>query len=313
MEYKDYYNILGVQKTATQDDIKKAYRKLAMKFHPDHNPGNKAAEEKFKDINEAYQVLGDDQQRSRYDQLGTQYSQWQQSGGRGDFNWNDWFSRGPAQGGAPQGYTRVDAENMEDVFGGFSDFFNMIFGGAVRTSRTGRTAQSARRPAAQPRYEQPVQISFQEAYRGTERMLQMDGKRLRVKIPAGSKTGTRVRMANAVTTPETNRASDLYLVVEVLPDRRFERKGDDLQTEVTIDLYTAVLGGETDVATPDGKVVLTIPAGTQPGQNFRLTGRGMPKLRTPAEHGDLYVRVKVQLPKQLSKKQQELFEQIKNS
>ncbi len=312
MEYKDYYNILGVQKTATQDDIKKAYRKLAMKYHPDHNPGNKVAEEKFKDINEAYQVLGDDQQRSRYDQLGASYSQWQQSGGRGDFNWNDWFSRGPSQG-APRGYTRVDAENMDDVFGGFSDFFNMIFGSSARPSRTGRSTQSARRAAARPRYEQPVEISLQEAFHGTERMLQMDGRRLRVKIPAGSKTGTRIRMANAVSTPDSDQASDLYLVVEVLPDNRFERKDDDLQTEVSIDLYTAVLGGEADVPTPDGKVVLTIPAGTQPGQNFRLTGKGMPKLRTPAEHGDLYARIKVQLPKQLSRKQRELFEQIKNS
>jgi curved DNA-binding protein len=316
MEYKDYYKILGVDKTAGQDDIKKAYRKLAMKYHPDHNPGDKTAEEKFKDINEAYQVLGDDQQRARYDQLGTSYSQWQQSGGRGDFNWNDWFARGARPGQGQQGYytTRVDAENMDDVFGGFSDFFNMIFGGGARAAGGRRTyTTTTSRRAAPQRFEQPVQISLQEAYHGTERMLQMDGRRLRVKIPAGSKTGTRVRMANAVTASNGGKSSDLYLVVDVLPDNRLERKGDDLLTEISIDLYTAVLGGQADVNTLEGKVILTIPAGTQPGQKFRLSGRGMPKLRTPSEHGDLYVTVKVQLPKQLSKKQRELFEQIKNS
>lgn len=313
MEYKDYYKILGVQKNAGQDDIKKAYRKLAMKYHPDHNPGNKNAEEKFKEINEAYQVLGDNDQRSRYDQLGASYSQWQQTGGRGDFNWNDWFTRA-APGQAQQGYTRVDADNMGDVFGGFSDFFNMIFGASARPGRAGQYQRTyTTRPApGQPKMEQPVQISFQEAYRGTERMVQLDGRKLRVKIPAGAKTGTRVRMANAAPTSGGGYA-DIYLVVEVLPDQQFERKGDDLSTEIIIDLFTAVLGGQADVTTPDGKVLLTIPAGTQPGQTFRLTGRGMPKLRTPSEHGDMYVKVKVQLPRKLSKKQQELFEQIKNS
>ncbi len=312
MEYKDYYKILGVQKNASQDDIKKAYRKLAMKYHPDHNPGNKSAEEKFKDINEAYQVLSDKEQRARYDQLGASYAQWQQTGGRGDFNWSDWFTRAaPGQ----QTYTRVDAENLDDVFGGFSDFFNMIFGGSARTNPAGQTRRpgyAARQAASQPKIEQPVQITLQEAYRGTERMVQLDGRKLRVKIPAGAKTGTRVRMANAAPTPDGGYA-DIYLVVEVLPDQQFERKGDDLSTEITIDLYTAVLGGQVEVPTPDGKVLLTIPAGTQPGQTFRLSGRGMPKLRTPSEHGDLYVKVKVQLPRKLSKKQQELFEQIKNS
>ena len=323
MEYKDYYKILGVQKTASQDDIKKAYRKLAMKYHPDHNPGDKVSEEKFKDINEAYQVLGDKEQRSRYDQLGASYSQWQQTGGRGDFNWNDWFTRTSSGQGSQSYTTRVDAENMDDVFGGFSDFFNMIFGQSARPNRPGqsqgqgrvqgqRTSYTTRAPS-QRKLEQPVQISFQEAYRGTERMLQIDGRRLRVKIPAGAKTGTRVRMANAVASQDSGGYSDLYLVVEVLPDQHFERKGDDLSTEITIDLYTAVLGGQADVTTPDGKVLLTIPAGTQPGQTFRLSGRGMPKMRTPREHGDLYVKVKVQLPRQLSKKQRDLFEQIKNS
>jgi curved DNA-binding protein len=313
MEYKDYYKILGVEKNANQDDIKKAYRKLAMKHHPDHNPGDRKSEEKFKDINEAYQVLGDDQQRSHYDRLGSSYAQWQQTGGSENFNWNDWFARG-AQGQNSTRTTRVDVEDLGDMFGGgFSDFFNMVFGG-MRQDRP-RTSGGARQASSRRSSEQTVQISFQEAYTGTERMVQVGSRRLRVKIPAGAKTGTRVRMANAASTQSAGSAgqADLYLVIHVTPDPQFELNGDNLSTEASIDLYTAVLGGQADVSTPEGKVLLTIPAGTQSGQMFRLTGRGMPNLRAPQQRGDLYVRVKVQIPRQISKKQQELFEQLKNS
>ena len=313
MEYKDYYKVLGVDKSASADEIKKAYRKLAMKYHPDQNAGDKSSEEKFKEINEAYQVLGDDEQRTRYDQLGSSYAQWQQTGGRNNFNWNDWFTN---QSGAqhPRGAQNMHVEmgDFEDVFGGgFSDFFNMIFGDSARQQNPYRT-QAGRRASKPRTFEQPVQISFLEAFQGGERMVQMDGRRLRVKIPPGAKTGTKVRMANAGPATANGGRSDLYLVIDVAEDKRFERKNHDLYTETNIDLFTAVLGGQADVTTPDGKVVLTIPPGTQPGQSFRLAGRGMPKLRKKEESGHLYVRVKVQIPKDLSPEQQKLFEQLRH-
>jgi len=300
MEYKDYYKILGVDKKATEDDVKKAYRKLAMKLHPDRNPGNKAAEEKFKEINEAYEVLRDKEKRARYDQLGDSYQRWQQTGGApGNFNWEQWTS------GAPGGRTtQVDMDDLFGGLGGFSDFFSSIFGGMPGTA-TRQTTRRTRQPAS---YEQPVQITLEEAYKGAARALQVDGRRLEGKIPPGAKNGTRVRLGGMGPA-----GSDIYLVIEVAPDSRFERKGNDLYGEVTVDLYTAVLGGQVRVPTMTSEVVLTIPAGTQPGQKIRLAGRGMPELRNPQTFGDMYVTVKVQLPRQLSAKQRELFEQLRKS
>jgi len=298
MEYKDYYKVLGVARGATEPEIKKAYRKLAMKYHPDRNQGDKAAEDTFKEINEAYEVLGDTEKRARYDQLGESYSRWQQSGGKpGSFNWDDWTRQSGGQGG----YRQVNVEDLQDLFGGggFSDFFSSIFGGMAGAQRQARTT---RRPAA---YEQPVSITFDEAYHGTQRMLQMDGRRIEVKIPAGAKTGTKVRVKGA-----GPGEADIYLVIEVSPDARFERKGDDIYLDVPVNLYTAVLGGQVNLTTPAGKVTLTIPAGTQPGQTFRLAGRGMPQLRETSKFGDLFARVKVQIPKNLSGEQRKLFEQL---
>ncbi len=308
MEYRDYYKILGVERNATEAEIKSAFRKLALQYHPDRNPGNKQAEEKFKEINEAYEVLSDAEKRSRYDQLGDSYSNWQQRGAPGNFNWNDWTS-------APGGGVHFDVGDLQDILGGaggFSDFFNTIFGGlggaagAPQATRQGTRRQQAR-PAT---YQQDVQITLDEAYRGADRTVVVDGRRLQMKIPAGAKTGTKVRMSGAGPAGPNGSPSDIYLNIQVLPDPRFERQEDDLYTDVNIDLYTAVLGGETRIATLDGNVVLTIPAGTQPGQTFRLTGRGMPHLRAPSTKGDLYARTKVQIPRNLSQEQKKLFEQL---
>lgn len=308
MEYKDYYKILGVERNANESEIKRAYRKLAMKYHPDRNQGDKKAEDTFKEINEAYEVLSDKEKRSRYDQLGESYTQWQQHGGSGNFNWDEWMSQSARQGRARQGGAQqVNVEDLEDMFGGdFSDFFSSIFGGMGGSTRT-TTRREPRRPQA---YEQPVSISFDEAFRGTERMLQLDNRRLEVKIPAGAKTGTKVRVAGAGPVSPNGQPSDIYLVIDVTPDPRFERKGDDLYGEVPVDLYIAVLGGKVSVNTPGGNGVLTIPAGTQPGQTFRLAGRGMPILRQTGKSGDLYVRAKVQIPRRLSAEQQALFEKL---
>ena len=293
MDYKDYYKILGVERKASADDIRKAYRKLAMQHHPDKNPGDKKAEDKFKEINEAYQVLSDDQKRARYDQLGSAYSNFRTGGGRpSDFQWDDWFQQ--QQGGGQRGYG-----NAEDPFGGaggFSDFFRSIFGDAVRNQ--------ARNQAAQQGYQQEVDISFQEAFEGTSRQLQTNGRKLQVRIPAGVKTGSKVRVAGAG--PE---GLDLYLVVNVTDEDKFERNGQDLYTTSTLSVFTLILGGETDVETPTGRVKLSIPAGTQTDQVFRLAGRGMPHLKNPNTKGDLFVKLKVQIPKYLSSKQRELLEE----
>lgn len=305
MEYKDYYKILGVERNATEAEVKSAFRKLALQFHPDRNPGNKEAEEKFKSINEAYEVLSDKDKRARYDQLGDSYSSWQQRGAPGNFNWNEWT-------GAPGGGVSFDVGDLEEILGrgGFSDFFQTIFGGGMGGAAGERTRQRTRQAARPVNYQQDVQITLEEAYRGAERTVVVDGRKLTMKIPAGARSGTKVRMAGAGPAGPNGQPSDLYLVIEVLPDPRFERQGDDLYTDVTLDLYTAVLGSQTRVPTPEGAVVLTIPAGTQPGQSIRLTGRGMPHLKEPKTRGDLFARIKVQIPRNLTEEQRKLFEQL---
>jgi curved DNA-binding protein len=303
MEYKDYYQALGVDRNASADEIKKAYRKLALKYHPDRNPGNKAAEDKFKDINEAYQVLGDTTKRQRYDQLGDSYNQWQQTGGSSDsFNWQEWFSQGQPSGGR-----RVDVRDFEDLFGGsFSDFFNSIFGGM------GTTTTRQRRRTTPMNYEQPVSISLSEAFSGTQRSLKIDNHRYEVKIPAGAQSGTKVRIAGAGPSDQGGGKGDLYLVINVASDSKYERKGSDLYMESKIDLTTAVLGGQVTIQTLAGPVSLTIPSGTQPGQTFRLSGRGMPHLKDRHVVGDLFVKTRIIIPKQLSSKQRELYEKLRS-
>ena len=289
MEYKDYYKILGVDRKASDEDIRKAYRKLAKQYHPDHNPNNKQADERFKEINEAYEVLSDPKKRVHYDRLGSDYSQWHRRGTPGDFDFGQY-------GGFPGG-TRVSMDDLNDLFGsagGFSDFFQTIFGMGGRRS-------SAR---TQPQgYQQELEITLEEAYKGTVRLIQTEGKEKQVRIPAGVRTGSKVRVAGA-----GPNGLDLYLIVDVAEDDRFERRGNDLHTTAAVSVFTAILGGEAEVDTFEGRIKLGITAGTQPEQVFRLAGRGMPHLKNTKEKGDLFVRVKVQIPKYLSTKQRELLE-----
>lgn len=299
MDYKDYYQILGVARNASTDDIRKAYRKLAMKYHPDRNPGDKQAEERFKEINEAYQVLNDEQKRAHYDRVGSDYSSWQRRGtGSGGFDWGR-YARNVSGG------TRV---NMEDFANGgfgddlFSDFFRTIFGGmgGVGTSGRGNPAGRGQNQA----YQQQVEISLEDAFNGTTLQIQTEGKRKQVRIPPGVRTGSKVRVAGA-----GPNGMDLYLIVEVKENEQFERKGNNLHTIGKVSVFTAILGGEAEVQTMTGKVKLTIPAGTQPEQVFRLAGRGMPHLKSPDTKGDMLVRLKVEIPKYLSSKQIELLEE----
>jgi len=308
MEYKDYYRILGVDRNATEKEIKQAYRRLARKYHPDVNPGDKEAEERFKEINEAYEVLSDPEKRRKYDQLGASWQQWQRMGGNPrDFDWSQWFSRE-----WPGGRVHVEYGDLGDLFGEgiFSDFFRAIFGD-VGTRPRARWWEARPRYARGQDYEQPVEISLEEAFRGTKRVLEKDGRRLEVTIPPGVKTGSRVRIAGqGGPGVGGGRPGDLYLKVTVLPHPIFKRQGDDLHCEVPVDLYTAVLGGEVRVPTLEGDVMLKIPPGTQGGQTFRLRGKGMPNLRNPRQRGDLYVKVQVQVPQNLSQRERELFREL---
>lgn len=296
MDYKDYYKILGVDRSASEEEIKRVYRKLAKEYHPDHNPGNKAAEEKFKEINEAYQVLSDREKRERYNQLGEAYTRYQRTGGgQGGFNWDSWRS-------APQGGVQFDVGDLNELFGGgFSDFFNQIFGGmrgGGAASRDMFGGQRAGRTHQAQIPQQQVLINLAEAYSGTTRMFEVNGKRLDVKIPPGARTGTKVRVSSSGQTGSGE--GDFYLVIEVAEDPRFKRERDDLLTDVEIDMFTAALGGEVKVATMTGSVVLTIPPGTQPGQTFRLRGKGMPQIKSPAKYGDLLARAQVTIPRHLT-------------
>ena len=293
MDYKDYYKILGVERKASADEIRKAYRKLAKQYHPDYNPNNKQAEERFKEVNEAYEVLSDAKKRSHYDRLGSDYSQWQRRGGPGNFNWDQY-------GGFPGSGTRVNMEDLNDMFGGggFSDFFQTIFGmGGARPS----SSRSRMEPQG---YQQELDITMEEAYKGTIRLVESSGKKKQVRIPAGVRTGSKVRVAGA-----GPNGLDLYLIVNVIEDNRFERRGNDLHTTTQVDGFTAILGGETEVSTFDGTLKLTIPEGTQPDQVFRLAGRGMPNVKNQKEKGDLFVKVKIQIPKYLSAEQKKLIDE----
>lgn len=313
MQYRDYYQILNVNKTANQDEIKKAYRKLAREYHPDVNPDDPNAEEKFKDINEAYQVLSDQEKRDKYDRFGSQWKQYQQTGGSADdFDWSQWATQG--QRGGTQ-YRTVSQEEFEQMFGGglggFSDFFETLFGGRA-SARTGRrsTAQPAyQRQSLERNFEHPIEIMFEEAFNGTTRLLTFEGgRRIEATIPPGVKTGSKIRLSG-----QAGGSGDLLLKIKVRPHANFKREGDDLKVNQPVDFFTALLGGEVTIATMDKAVKLTIPPETDSGKTFRLKGLGMPKLSEPGQRGDLYATVEVQVPKNLNPEEKEKFKALQQS
>lgn len=316
---KDYYAILGVPRNASDKEIRAAYRRLARKFHPDVNPGNKEAEERFKEINEAYEVLSDPEKRRLYDLYGENWRYAAQGAGagataQGPFTWR--VERGPG------GWHTL----FEDLTGdlGLGDLFERLFGGGTAT----RTR--VRRP---PALEETVEVSLEEAFQGTTRLLEVplarpcgacggSGRlgrapcyacagtgvqerpaRFEVKIPPGVDTGSRVRV--------TPGGREVVLHIRVRPHPRFRRQGDHLYTEVEVPLYDALLGGEVEVPTLRGRVVLRIPPETQNGQTFRLAGQGMPRLGQPGVRGDLFVTVKVSLPRGLTERERELLRQLR--
>jgi curved DNA-binding protein len=329
MEFQDYYAALGVPKTATEKQIRSAYRKLARQHHPDVNPGNQEAEDRFKQINEAYQVLSDPEKRKKYDEVGSrwrEYEQWERTqgaaGGAQPFDWEGFAAQGP--GGARYEYRTVDREDLRDMFGDespFSDFFESMFAdvGGSQAGRRGRSAGGPR-PRAGSDLEQPVEVTLADAYRGTTMQLEIraaDGqtRRLEVRIPPGVRTGSRVRVSGQGGAGRGGAPpGDIYLVITVAPDPRFERRGDDLHTQVGAPLETLLLGGEARVPTPDGRTLaLSIPPGTQDGRIFRLRGQGMPRLGAANVRGDLHADVHARLPQRLSARQRELIEEFARS
>lgn len=310
MDYKDYYKVLGVDKNATEKDIKRAYRKLARQYHPDKNPDDKTAEEKFKEVNEANEVLGNPENRAKYDQLGQNYHRYQQMGGSaGGFDFSQWASAG----GPGAGYRSVNVD-FDELFGGgggFSEFFSTIFGagrGARRQDPEAMFRRQARAPGRN--IEQRVEITLEEAFHGTERTLvHPDGGQITAKIPAGAKTGSKVRLRGkgeqGIAGP-----GDLFLLIRVIPHSTFKRDANNLTVEVPLDVVTAVLGGKATVPTLSGPVKLTIPPGTQGGRTFRLKDRGMPDLRNKGAHGDLLAKIRIRVPEQLGEEERRLYEQL---
>jgi DnaJ-class molecular chaperone len=326
MDFKDYYATLGVNKSSTEKEIKQAYRKLARKHHPDVNPGDKNAEGRFKEINEAYEVLGDPEKRKKYDELGSNWKMYEQAGAGGQggspFGTDQW---GPNFGGGqPGGYRTMTADEMRDLFGDedpFSDFFRTFFSGGGAEPDTGRRAGGrAGRGAPRPRQgrdvEQTIDLSLEDAYQGATRRLAIkhDGhaRTVDVRIPAGVGEGSRVRVAGEGEHGGGGAASgDLYLRVHLTPDPRFERKGHDLHVRVRVPVTTAVLGGEAEVPNLGGKPTrLKIPPTTQNGQVFRLKGHGMPIVGKAGQHGDMYATVEAELPRHLSPEERQHYEAL---
>jgi curved DNA-binding protein len=361
MEYKDYYKTLGVDRKATPAEIKKAYRRLARELHPDRNPGDRTAEARFKEVNEAHEVLSDPKKREQYNLLGSNWDQYARAGGAGAGGAGNPFGADPFGPGGPfAAYGTPGGGNVRYEFHStagsedFSDFFRMFFGGAAggptqtatATPKGGSTATGGRRssrpfedlfsrlrsegagaaagnggsaaggagPAPRARgtrrgddVEVEVDLSLEEAFHGSARLVQVGDRRLEVKVPAGVETGSKIRLSGkAGKGPD---AGDLYLITRIRPHPVFTRNGADLTRELPITLGEALLGGEVEVETLRGKVVLTVPPGTQQGQTFRLAGQGMPRLKGGGA-GDLYARIKVVLPGKLEGRQRKAAEEF---
>ena len=325
MEFKDYYQALGVSKTASDKELKQAYRKLARKHHPDVNPGDKTAEGRFKEINEAYEVLGDPDKRRKYDELGANWRLYEQAQQQGQpWPGGSPFGGGGGEGGAwtinmggPGTYRTMSEDEMRDMFGTenpFSDFFNAFFGGGGGAREPRTRARGARGQKGHD-IEHGVELTLEEAYHGATRRISIKqgghARSVDVRIPVGVKDGSRVRAAGEGESGASGGASgDLYLRVQLKPHAVFERKGNDLYARVAVPVTTAVLGGEANVPTVTGAVRLKIPETTQSGQVFRLKGHGMPSVGKPDDRGDLYATVEIQLPRALTKDHRQHWEAL---
>jgi curved DNA-binding protein len=342
MEYRDYYHILGVSPKASPDEIRRAYRKLARQYHPDLNPDDQQAVERFKEISEAYQVLSDFEKRTKYDELGSSYAEWQRRGSSGGFDWGGWSSPAPEAPPRRPGRPEPAATSRAGTpagqpAGDFSDFFKILFGSGAGAARS-RTRPEPRRPGpggaassegASPASGErviggprliprrgrdrtyPVEVTLEEACMGALRVFQIEGRRLEVKIPPGVDNGHVVRVSGEGGPGYLGGPpGDLCLRIGVMPHAVFERVGDDLRCEVAASLYPMLLGGEVTVPTPRGTLSLRLPPETQNGSTFRLKGKGMPVFGVEGKQGDLYVKVRAVLPQGLSQEEKQLIQRL---
>jgi curved DNA-binding protein len=300
MEYKDYYKIIGVDKKASADDIKKAYRKLAIKFHPDKNPGDKKAEEKFKEINEANDVLSDPEKRKKYDELGENWQQHQRQGGNAD----DFFNSRQQRSQPGTGYQYTGGDESQ-----FSDFFESIFGNA--TSGFGGGRRRASRQAKGSDFQAETELTLEEAFHGTTRQINLGEQKLNLKLKPGIADGQVLKMKGKGA-PGANGGpnGDLYITIHIARHPHFERKGDDLYFDQPMDVFTAILGGKLPIRTIDRTLNINIPAGTDSDKVFRLKETGMPNYDTPTRHGDTYVKIIITVPKNLSQQDKELLGKV---
>jgi curved DNA-binding protein len=303
MDYKDYYKTLGITKSATVDEIKKAYRKLAVKYHPDKNAGDKSSEERFKEISEAYDVLGDPQKRKKYDEMGSNWQAYQNAGrARQEY----------ASSSAGPDY-QYDFGGDSDFFGasGFSDFFKSFFGGRSqeRDARFDFNNHSSDAPGHDVAGE--VLLTLQEAYDGVKRIVEVDGEKIRITIRPGAYDGLQLRVKGKGQKSAYGKAGHLYLTIRVQDHPVYKRKGDDLYMDVPVDMFTALLGGKKEITTLSGTIHIAIPEETQNGKMLRIPRKGMPAYDKANHYGDLYVKVNVVLPTDLTKQQKELVRKLK--
>jgi curved DNA-binding protein len=310
LEYKDYYKTLGVDKSASTAEIKKAFRKLALKYHPDKTKGDKVSEEKFKEVNEANEVLSDSGKRKRYDELGSNYQNYQQTGSRGQgFDWSQYAN---ARGGQR---TYSFGGDFEDSFGGseYSDFFDMLFGGGLggtqKKRRGGRTVQSRGHD-----YQAEMDITLEEAYSGTTRVFKHNSQSIKLNIKPGILCGHILKIPGKGSSGRGGgQAGDLFIKINILRHNIFERRGDDLYADLNVDLFTAVLGEKVQFKTLKGTIKIDIAKESEFGKTLRLQKLGMPKYGTANEFGDLYLKLNIQIPKNLSSKEINLFKELQKS
>lgn len=321
MEFRDYYSILGVKKGASKDEIKKSYRKLARKYHPDVNPNDSEALKKFKQVGEAYEVLSNDENRKLYDQAGADWKRYKQAGAQsGDFNWQQWANRQRAQK-----HQHAYSQSGETPFGAedFSDFFEHIFGGGQpfrHSQKRGASSgpfggapfewqtQTPPKPEKGKDLSATLEITLEEAYEGTEKSVRLNKEQIKIKIPKGIKSGKKLKLKNrGGPGARGGVCGDMYITVVVRPHDVFQREENDLYTETDVGLFQALMGGTATIPALSGKVKIKIPPGSQPGKVMRLKGFGMPVFGKEEQKGDLYVTINVQLPENLSEQEKELI------
>jgi curved DNA-binding protein len=303
MEYKDYYKVLGVSKTANQEEIRKAYRALAIKLHPDKNQGDNKAEERFKEVNEAYEVLGDPEKRKKYDQLGNDWKQYQEAG-QGAYEWSGYQGAQPGTGG--RAYYQG---NYEDIFGGegdFSDFFNAFFGNVGSHGNTRKRAGARGQDLSTE-----LEVTLEEAFKGTSRILGIDDQKIRIKLKPGVHDGQELRIkGKGGKGVGAGESGDIYLKIKIVPGPDYYLKGKDIIYTVPVDVYTAILGGKIEVETLAGRFSVPVPKGSQNGRRLRLKGKGMPVYDQNEQNGDLYLQINVVIPSNLNEEELKLFNRL---